>query len=160
MRVSKKLKFRRLIILSTFICIFISPLLCQKERNATWVLGNIKDGNLLKFKDSLSISLINPGIDFAGSNSSISDTSGKLLFYTNSCWVANAKYELMKNGDTINPGAAKFGECDEFYGTSSPGCVITEYPGVKDWYYIFNIDFDIPYFGIDSFIGYACIVLK
>ena len=155
MRVSKKLKFRRLNILSTFICIFISPLLCQKERNATWVLGNSKDGNLLKFNDSISTSLINPGIYTAGSNSSISDLEGNLLFYTNSCWVANAKYELMKNGDTINPGELKYGFCSNYFGAPSPGCVITEYPGVKDWYYIFNIDFDIPYFGIDSFASFT-----
>ena len=120
MRVSKKLKFRRLNILSTFICIFISPLLCQKERNATWVLGNSKDGNLLKFNDSISTSLINPGIYTAGSNSSISDLEGNLLFYTNSCWVANAKYELMKNGDTINPGELKYGFCSNYFGAPSP----------------------------------------
>ena len=146
---------RRVGILILPIIITHSLLYCQKERNATWILGNTTDGNLVRFNDSVSVSLIDPGIDFAGSNSSISDIEGKLLFYTNSCWVANAKFEIMKNGDTINPGAAKFSECDEFYGPTSPGCVITEYPGRKDYYYIFNIDFDIPYFGIDSFAAFA-----
>lgn len=140
------------------ILVFISTytkVSCQKERNATWILGNRTDGNQLQFNDSLKILLINPGIDFAGSNSSISDLDGKLLFYTNSCWVANKEFKLMKNGDTINPGAARFGECDLLYGPSSPGCVITEYPGRKDWYFIFNIDIDIPYYGIDSFAAYT-----
>ena len=123
---------RRVGILILPIIITHSLLYCQKERNATWILGNTTDGNLVRFNDSVSVSLIDPGIDFAGSNSSISDIEGKLLFYTNSCWVANAKFEIMKNGDTINPGAAKFSECDEFYGPTSPGCVITEYPGSKD----------------------------
>lgn len=137
------------------LCSVINNGTCQKQRNSNWILGNIKDGNLLHFNDSLNLSSINPGIDFDASNSSISDLSGKLLFYTNSCWVVNAENKLMKNGDTINPGELKYGFCDGYYGAPSPGCVITEYPGKKDWYYIFNIDRDIPYFGIDSFYGSA-----
>ncbi len=138
-----------------FCLLFANNLFSQKEKNSSWVLGNSKRGTLLEFKDSLYITPIDPGIYMAGSNSSISDTDGKLLFYTNSCWVANSKFEVMKDGDTINPNYFRYGACKSYTGNPSPGCVIIEYPGKKDLYYIFNIDVDIPYFGIDSFLGIA-----
>lgn len=142
-------------ILLAILSLFSQNLICQLTRNASWVLGNSRSGNLLEFKDTLTLTLIDPGIYMAGSNSSISDLGGKLLFYTNSCWVANSEFEIMKGGDTINPNYFKYGACKNYDGNPSPGCVITEYPGKKDLYYIFNIDVDIPYFGIDSFIGIA-----
>jgi len=39
-------------------------------------------------------------------NSSICDTAGNLLFYTNGCVIAGADDEVLENGDNINPGSS------------------------------------------------------
>ena len=61
----------------------------------------------MNFNESpLNISLINSVYNFwmEGSNTSVSDPEGKLLFYSNGCKIINAKGKLMLNGDSINPG--------------------------------------------------------
>lgn len=41
---------------------------------------------------------------FSQVNASICDTAGRLLFYTNGIYVANAQGEPMENGEGLNPG--------------------------------------------------------
>lgn len=125
----------------------------QNLQNSNWVLGTPGHGTLLEFKDSLTLTWCQPALYLTGSNAIISDSTGKLLFYTNSCWVANSEHKIMKNGDSLNLNLYKYGLCKQFYGDPTPGCVITEYPGNPKFYYLFNIDIDIPFFGIDSLMG-------
>lgn len=42
------------------------------------------------------------GIGMSSANSSVCDKDGNLLFYSNGCFVMNADFEMMPNGDSIN----------------------------------------------------------
>jgi hypothetical protein len=44
-------------------------------------------------------------MEFDVTESEIADSSGKLLFYTNGAWIANAHDSLMSNGDSLNPSS-------------------------------------------------------
>ncbi|MCB0611272.1 MAG: hypothetical protein KDD12_26355, partial [Lewinella sp.] len=70
-----------------------------------------------------------------GSNTSICDKEGNLLFYSNGCLVVNAAGEVMENGDTINPGFLQDYFCP--YGGSPirQGAVAVPSPEHESLYY-------------------------
>jgi len=68
---------------------------------------------------------------------SICDTSGNLLFYTNGIWVNNAQHQLMQNGDSLNPGQIT----EDFRPVGHPICnsaIILPHPVQNNKYYIFH----------------------
>ena len=66
--------------------------------------------------------------------SSISDSSGNLLFYTDGRTVWNANHQVMSNGD-YNNGSGLLGDP-----SSTSSGVIVPHPGNPDLYYIFTVD--------------------
>ncbi len=46
----------------------------------------------------------NGGLEFGTNNSSICDSDGNLLLYSNGCAIANGSHEVVLNGDSINYG--------------------------------------------------------
>lgn len=62
--------------------------------------GSLIDFNFLPRKVSYNFRDLN----FRAANTSICDTSGRLLFYSNGCAIAGADDVLLENGDNINPG--------------------------------------------------------
>ena len=74
----------------------------------------------------------------------ISDTTGKLLFYTNGIYIADATHQPMLNGKGLNPG--KTADKNEKYGYILPqGSLILPKPGNPDLYYLIHIStiFDV-----------------
>jgi hypothetical protein len=60
--------------------------------------------NFQNSKFDSSLYFVNSTAWMSFTTNCISDKNGKLLFYTDGCTIFNQKHEVVKNGDTINPG--------------------------------------------------------
>ncbi|MCR9054028.1 MAG: hypothetical protein ACE362_01150 [Phaeodactylibacter xiamenensis] len=81
---------------------------------------------------------------FGGTNFTMSNAEGELIFYTNGCEVHNARHQLMENGDGINPGDVHNNQCDESqhspgYTVPFQGALAIPVPGDTNLYYLFHI---------------------
>jgi len=82
---------------------------------------------------------------FDFTNASISDSTGRLLFYTNGLEVYDHYYKVMPNGDGLNPG--EFATSNEELGyTLIGGAIILEYPNHPGKYFIIHHTIDrVPF---------------
>lgn len=74
-------------------------------------------------------------------NSSICDTAGNLMFYTNGCDIAGADDEIIENGETINPGEVHQLKCDQEnsgYAAGYQSTLILPVPDSINLYYLFH----------------------
>jgi hypothetical protein len=134
-----------------------APHLFSQREDYVWELGYRLDiptsdtsygRSELIFTDSSmmvkkTFNILNP-LDYT--NASISDSSGHLLFYTNGLEVYNKNYEIMPNGDGLNPG--EFAKTREGDGYSVPdGALILPIPGKMNKYLLIHhtIDRDTRY---------------
>ncbi|MFZ4543777.1 MAG: T9SS type A sorting domain-containing protein [Saprospiraceae bacterium] len=81
----------------------------DKKRDYQWPFGYYfyQNGNLMDFNTKpVQIRDFPKRLkeDFFEYNSAICGTDGQLEFFTNGCDVYNRKFEIMKNGQKINPG--------------------------------------------------------
>lgn len=129
----------------------------QERRDYQWILGGSsdRDGILMNYNFSpVSISYQRKKMRMEGSNTSMCDAGGNLLFYSNGCFIANAVHEAMQNGEGINPGLIEDLYCP-VGGNPLPQTVISlPAPGSDSLYYVFNLDLDDPYF-MTPFFGVA-----
>jgi len=127
----------------------------QDKRDYQWVIGYDTslldpggDAILLDFKETpRHISHIKTVHKFLmeGSNTSMGDTHGNLLFYSNGCYIVNAKHELMLNGDSINPGLIENIYCSSGGSPLIQGVIAIPSPEGDGLYYVFNLDYDQAY---------------
>jgi hypothetical protein len=139
--------------------------MAQGNRDAQWVIGYDTSefdpgGNaiLMDFREHpRDISNIKTVPDFGmeGSNTSMSDEAGNLLFYSNGCYIVNAKHEIMENGDSINPGLIQTIYCPAGGSPLRQGVIAIPSPEGDSMYYIFNLDFDKPYLQVPNTLGFA-----
>lgn len=94
-------------------------------------------------------------LNFGSVNSSICDSSGHLLFYTNGCSIAGANDTLLENGDSINPGELHDKFCYSQYTTGyisgRQSILSLPLPYSKNEFYIFHTGIENiphPVFGI------------
>jgi hypothetical protein len=74
-------------------------------------------------------------------NSSICDSSGSLLFYTNGCVIANSADKVIENGDNINPGNSHTLWCvtyEDGYAGGPANSLILPVPDSSGLYYLFH----------------------
>ncbi|MBV6440547.1 MAG: T9SS C-terminal target domain-containing protein [Haliscomenobacteraceae bacterium CHB4] len=74
-------------------------------------------------------------------NSSICDTAGKLMFYTNGCDIAGSDDEIIENGETINPGEVHQIKCDQEndgYTAGYQSTIILPVPDSNKLFYLFH----------------------
>ncbi|HAD14022.1 MAG TPA: hypothetical protein DCF33_16480 [Saprospirales bacterium] len=74
-------------------------------------------------------------------NSSICDSTGNLLFYTNGCVIAGADDEVLENGDNINPGSSHALWCDTYdsgYSGGPANSLILPVPDSVNLFYLFH----------------------
>lgn len=140
-------------------------LLGQEKRDYRWIIGydpslldSIGEAILLNFNENpRHISMINSVYNFwmEGSNTSMCDKEGNLLFYSNGCKIVNAKGEVMQNGDGINPGIIQSAFCSGGGSPIGQGVIALPAPVSDSLYYLFNLDMDQPYLLDTNFFGIA-----
>lgn len=110
-------------------------------RDANWFIGNNlgSAGAVFRFNSGgIQIDTIR-NIPMNGTRASISDSSGNLLFYTNGLKIYNGQYQLMENGDSLNPGAAADLVISQGSGYLIPeGSIIIPHPAQENKYYLFH----------------------
>ena len=154
-------KFLLVLVLLPF---FIGSSFGQSKRDYQWIIGydtSLLDVNGVIISMDFNFCPLSPvhisTIDnfwMEGSNTSMSNEEGNLLFYSNGCCIVNATGEIMENGDNINPGLIQDVWCP--YGGSpiEQGAISIPAPGSDSLYYLFNLDYDQPYFQT-SYYGLA-----
>ena len=81
--------------------------------------------------------------DASGANTSMSDSSGKLIFYTSGCNLFNSMRQVMQNGDSLNPGIIWKYYC--LQGGNSPntgGAIAIPWPDSPHLYLVFINDYE------------------
>jgi hypothetical protein len=136
----------------------------QDKMDNKWIMGYDTsllvpggDAILLDFgQQPVGISNISTVHNFhmEGSNTSMCDREGNLLFYSNGCYIVNADNEVMENGDTINPGLVQDIYCPVGGSTWIQGVLSLPAPGSDSLFYVFNLDMGQPYLG-SNYIGIA-----
>ncbi len=73
-------------------------------------------------------------------NSSICDTAGNLMFYTNGCAIAGADDAILENGADLNPGNVYEAKCtvEGYYTSGYQSALILPAPEADTLYYVFH----------------------
>jgi len=96
-------------------------------------------------------------------NSSICDTAGNLLFYTNGCVIAGADDEVLENGDNVNPGSSHTLWCMTYkdgYSGGIQSSLILPMPDTSNVFYLFHkrtLIFSNPLTVISDYLYYSCV---
>lgn len=144
--------------ITAFLCL-ATPLWGQEKRDFQWITGYDYSGlpdqiismNFLENPVFVSHLKTVSRFGMEGSNTSMSDTEGNLLFYSNGCKIVNARGELMLNGDGINPGQIQNSFCPYGGSPNIQGVIALPAPGNDSLYYVFNLDLDLPYLNTNYF---------
>lgn len=100
-----------------FICLSTLSI-AQVKHDYTWIFGyNSQSGHplhgnpILDFNNgNLEIQKEYLPVEYSLTNANISDATGNFLFSSNGCIIADADFEVMENGEELNPGGMGFYE--------------------------------------------------
>lgn len=123
------------------------PIFAQNRYDNNWVFANLHlGGNLLKFDgDTLQILALDTTDGRAREAlACMSDKEGNLLFYTNNCTVFDKNYEVMENGEGLNPGQIQTYWCNvnPFANPNDNSVIILPQPGNEQLFQIFHWDYE------------------
>lgn len=127
-----------------FIAIQISA---QPKHDNSWFLSGIYDDDatspygitMIDFSQSAPyFKKVLSGMGSDATNTSMSDQNGKLLFYTNGCEIRNREFEIMENGEEINPGENHDDFCNYSY-TVHQGAFALPFPERDSVYRLFHL---------------------
>jgi hypothetical protein len=90
-----------------------------------------------------------------GAASTMSDATGKLIFYTSGCYIVNAAHEIMANGDSINPGIIQQYDCPFGSSNNPGGAMAIPWPDSPNLYLLFVNDYEAIDFPGDPGTGSA-----
>lgn len=136
------LRLTKLIVLMLISCTTIA----QEKRDYQWILGDRGEGNgvIIDFNTiPPNVSQLTIGLRAGSSNTSMCDADGRLLFYSNGCYIANREHQQMDNSDSLTSGFLYDEACRISKGGSAPmahGVLSLPYPGQQDRYLLFNLD--------------------
>lgn len=114
---------RRSVLLALFALL---PLIASAHQGDNWYFGYNCGVN---FKTGVPVALTDGALDTREGCATISDTSGKLLFYTDGGKVFNNKHQVMPGGASLKGGSS-----------STQSSIIVPDPGNADRYYIIAAD--------------------
>jgi PKD repeat protein len=132
-------------------CLAVHDVVAQKEGNI-WYFGRYAG---LDFNNDTVFSIQNGAMWANDNSSSISDTNGQILFYTNSDTVWNRLHQIMFNGTGL-AGSTSSGQC----------AVIVPQPGTPRYYIFTNAHFTSSQGLCYSIVdiaednGYGAVILK
>jgi hypothetical protein len=139
-----------------FALLLLPQILYTQKHDYFWVSGD--DNNLITtshggitidFNQLPTLAYYNfRELNLFTTNSSICDTAGNLLFYTNGCAIAGADDEILENGDEINPGSSHNLWCDQYndgYAGGPQNSLILPLLETTGFYYLFHKSFTIYY---------------
>jgi hypothetical protein len=114
-------------------------LLYAQSHDNIWLVGQETTSSTV-----LDFSSGNMQVDSASRNmpiyrtaTSVSDSFGNLIFYTNGIQINNANYQLMQNGDSLNPGQVANDYSNIGY-TIFNGVISIPHPVQANKYYLFH----------------------
>lgn len=135
--------------LPVLVILSISTLFAQYKHDYVWFFGYgdpaVEFGGkaIFDFNKNPSELFINSEIplNFGGSDASMCDKDGNLLFYSNGCHIANSTHQIMENGAMLNPGGNGFWDnvCPELGYTVNKSPLIIPMPGSDSLYILFHI---------------------
>lgn len=111
-------------------------------RNSTSPSGTILDFN----GGTLKIEPVNKPMELEGSCAIMCDSVGKLLFYSNGCYIADATHQMMANGDSIGKKYLESSFCNTGGNPMTQGMIALPKPGSNHLYYLFYTDIGNPYY--------------
>mgnify|MGYP000066258339 CR=1 FL=1 len=79
------------------------------------------------------------GMKFESTVASFTDSTGKLLFFTNGCSVADGQGKVLADGDGLNPGELHDQVCDKVGYIAPKGAMALPSPGHPGLYYLFHL---------------------
>ncbi len=137
--------------LFTLCYIFFSSFLYCQQHDNVWLFGyNSSVPDVSGFGGSvIDFSIIPADIyyeyrdmEFDFTNSSICDTAGNLLFYSNGLYIANALNEPMENGLGLNPGIVANSYPDGYI--LAQGVITLPAPDHNKYYYLVHANLEFP----------------
>lgn len=115
-----------------FLLFFITSVAFSQQEASVWYFGQNAG---LKFENSGTVTPLDDGqLNTEEGCSSIADSSGNLLFYTDGRSVWDRNHIAMPNGSLVN-GTELFGD-----GSSTQSGIIVPKPGDPNQYYVFTVD--------------------
>jgi len=130
--------------------LFSNLLMSQNGFGNQWIFGRpgvvFPSGTILDFNENpREIVPIFKQMELEGSCAIMCDSVGKLLFYSNGCYIANANHQMMMNGDSIGKGFLESSYCNTGGSPLTQGIIALPKPGNDRLYYIFYTDIEAPY---------------
>jgi hypothetical protein len=115
-----------------------------------WIFGRNStpnpSGTLLNFNNSTpQVTYFNKPMELEASCAVMCDSVGKLLFYSNGCYIANANHQMMINGGGIGKDLLETSFCDSGGNPMPQGIIALPKPGSNHLYYLFYTDIGDPY---------------
>jgi Secretion system C-terminal sorting domain len=112
-------------IIYTISFIIFNNLLSAQKYDYNWMIGydvfGIDTIMQISFGKQIKLTQVKSNMNFSFSNTTMSDTAGNLLYYSNGCRIFNRNHQLMKNGDNINFGLLREDLCQNNSGIGEVG---------------------------------------
>lgn len=134
----------QIVFVFALLCFYlITEALSQEWHDKNWVFKSYsRDAMILKFDhDSLRFDIQETDIGLYATNTSMSDTDGNLLFYSNGCEIRNSIHHVIKDGNGINTGDIRNDNCSQGGGylAGYQTMLSIPNPGNPNQYYIFHV---------------------
>ncbi|WMX13754.1 T9SS type A sorting domain-containing protein [Aureispira sp. CCB-E] len=111
-----------------------------QQHDNNWLVGAgqyTTKSTQITFNNNLVVDSIFRSMEIDRAAISVSDSLGNLIFYSNGIKIHNAQYQLMQNGDSLNPGQI----ADNFRQSGYPineGMIAIPHPVQTNKYYAFH----------------------
>jgi Secretion system C-terminal sorting domain len=129
-----------------FFLLCTNALFSQDKSGYQWILLN---HNYIDFRNNppkVGIIQPNPFHNAGEFGTTICNKYGELMFQTGGCYISNKKFDIMKNGDTINSLYTLRGWCIVNQGDGTfplhQSSIALPYPNKDSFYISFNLDFE------------------